>query len=105
MRWRDVYEGAVVYHVTFVSWGRGVVQHIRAATPLELIFIPRKKYVVVKFEHNECLVEAQASQLRTTPNRKKIRKMIAYYATRDKVAADGGDRLILPSEVQGANHA
>lgn len=101
MRWRDVYEGAVVYHVTYVSFGRGVVSHIRAATPLELIFDRRKKHVVVKFEHTDGLVDAQASQLRTTPNRKKIREMIAYYATRDKVAADGGDRLILPSENKG----
>lgn len=101
MRWRDVYEGAVVYHVTYVSFGRGVVSHIRAATPLELIFDRRKKHVVVKFEHTDGLVDAQASQLHTTPNRKKIREMIAYYATRDKVAADGGDRLILPSENEG----
>ncbi len=91
MKWADIHPGAIVYHGLLTHYGKGTV--IRIA---ESIFDKKLRAVIVKFEGRGATSRLRAGQLRKTPNKKKIRQMVKFYHDRGKVAADGGDILILP---------
>ena len=96
MKWKDIYKGAVVYHCVYTHWGKGIVQDVVVANLFEYLFEKGNRRVLVKFVAHDTVTRIQSNSLRKTPNRKKIRKMVALYRKRDVAAEDGGDRLILP---------
>ena len=100
MNRKNLRPGTVVYHSTFTSWGKGVVEQVVCADCLEALFERGRGsvWVIVQFEHRLPPGKARMSprELRKTPNRKKIKSMVALYAMRGETAVDGGDRLILP---------
>lgn len=97
MRWNDIYPGAIVYHKIYTHWGKGVVEKVVSTTGLEAMFERGSRRAIVRFEHEEGAARCNASVLRTTPNKKKIREMVKLYQERGVDAQDGGDRLIIPS--------
>ncbi len=96
MKWSDMKPGAEVYHSIFTHHGKGVVEKVVNADCLTRMFErggPRR--VIINWADGS-RTTTQLYAIRKTPNRKKIRDMVACYARRGKVAKDGGDRLILP---------
>lgn len=98
MKRRDVKVGARVYHTVFTHWGSGVVQGIVRANAMEALFERGAYRAVVHFAAHTESVRTILPHLRKTPNRKKIRDMVAMYRKRGVDAQDGGDRLILPTD-------
>lgn len=97
MKLEDLSPGVTVYNKLYVSWGKGMVIAVAHADGLETLFERGSRFrVVVKFESMEKPVRLMPKFLRATPNRKRIKEMVAYYQSRDVKAIDGGDRLILP---------
>lgn len=102
MRWKDIKKGDVVYHTIFTHWGRGVVKEIRHTTGLENMFEKGRGLgpvrIMVDFEGIDGLARMTSRELRKTPNRKKIKDMVALYKKRGVDAVDGGHILILPKK-------
>ncbi len=96
MNWRDVQPGATVYHSLMTHWGKGIVRKVVPIGSLESMFERGTKRVIVDFDGLDSPARLQLRELRKTPNRKKIRDMVAIYQKRGVNAQDGGDRLIIP---------
>lgn len=88
MKWSDIYPGVTVYHNMFTHWGPGVVKSVNTSYG--------RKFALVDFEFDEGMATSRATEIRMTPNRKKIKAMVKIYAAMGIDAKDGGDRLILP---------
>ncbi|MHC4868014.1 MAG: hypothetical protein ACYTEX_28415 [Planctomycetota bacterium] len=98
MKWTDIIPDTVVYHSLYTHWGKGVVQRIVHVDPLTALFEKgTTRRALVQFEAQKEPVQVLAAMLRKTPNRRKIREMVAMYARRGVAAQDDGDRLILPN--------
>jgi hypothetical protein len=97
VRWNDIYPGAIVYHKIYTHWGKGVVEKVVATAGLEAMFEGGSRRAIVRFEYEDGVARCNASALRPTPNKKKIREMVEMYQKRGVDAQDGGDRLIIPS--------
>jgi hypothetical protein len=98
MNWKDIRRGATVYHCIFTHWGKGVVQDVVSVNLGEAMFEKGDRRAIVQFEEHDTAMRMQATALRKTPNRKKIRDMVTWYRERGVQAEDGGDRLILPMD-------
>ena len=94
----DVKVGDTVYHTLSTHWGPGIVEAIERAIPFETWFERGKFRVIVQFENHTGSSRLRFTELRKTPNRKKIREMVAMYRKQGVDAQDGGDRLILPKQ-------
>lgn len=96
---RTARKGMTVYHSTFTSWGKGVIREITSS-----IFDTRQKFYVIDFDGRDEPVRLNSLRgIRSTPNRKKIKSMVALYESRGFKAVDGGDRLVLPDEAKGGS--
>lgn len=100
MQWKDIVRGGKVYHTLFTHWGEGVVERIDGINFFEALCERGKRRVVVKFEFFDNSTRLQNTALRKTPNKKKIREMVASYKKRGVEAVDGGHILILPEKKQ-----
>lgn len=102
MQWKDIKPGAVVFHTIFTHWGRGVVVHVRGVDVLENLFERGRWRAVVEFEGLDKRAALRASELRKTPNKKKMRAMIAFYQARGVNAriSDSGERLLIPKKTK-----
>ena len=98
MNWRDITSGGVVYHSLFTHWGPGTVEKVVSVDLLESMFERGNRRVLVKFDCHETAVRLRNTEIRKTPNKRKIREMVAVYQSRGVDARDGGDRLILPGK-------
>lgn len=103
MNQRDIKVGGTVYHCIFTHLGKGEVLSVGRKNGLEAIFDrgggPWR--IMVRFEHSDGKVHRVTSRcIRKTPNRKKMREMVAVYADRGQTAIAATDRLILPAEVR-----
>lgn len=97
MKWSDIRPGVLVYHSLYTHWGKGVVFRIAHVDALTAMFERgTTQRVLVKFEEHDEATLVTLQMLRKTPNRKKIREMVAMYQKRGVGAKDGGDRLVLP---------
>ena len=95
MRWSDIRPGVVVYPTLMTHWGRGVVERIVHADPLELMFErggPRR--VKVSFEDGK-MRTLRATELRKTPNKKKMKEMESLYRSRGTPVEVTDTRLII----------
>lgn len=102
MNWKDVQLGSVVYHRIYAHWGKGVVDDVVPANAFETLFERgSRRRAIVSFEGNEKPVRLKATEIRRTPNRKKILEMVKLYESRGEQAIDGGDILIIPLASQG----
>lgn len=99
MNRRDITIGMTVYHNIFTHWGPGIVQRMSQPNLLESLFESKGYRVLVLWSHHPDPLRVQLKEIRKTPNRKKIRSMVALYQMRGVDAKDGGDRLILPKEL------
>lgn len=99
MKRTDIKVGMTVYHSIYVHWGPGVVKEITYRNFVENLFEKGSTIrVVVEFDGLEEIVRVIPSLLRKTPNKKKIREMVAMYNKRGTAAIDGGDRLIISND-------
>ena len=98
MNWRDVKPGVEVYHGVYTHWGKGIVQRVVCVDYLEALFERGSKRVLVQFEAHDTPTRMRLQELRKSPNRAKIKRMVAIYQKRGVDAKDGGDRLILPGK-------
>ena len=96
MNRRDVTIGMTVYHGLFTHLGPGIVKDVCGTFGLEAMFEGRGIRVVVQFNDGKTPHRLRLSQIRKTPNRKKIKEMVAVYQSRGVDAKDGGDQLIIP---------
>ena len=96
MKWREISVGGEVYHGVYTHWGRGVVRRVCGVNMMEAMFERGRRRVEVEFEGVEGVVRLEAAALRKTPNRRKIREMVAMYRKRGLDAVDGGHVLLLP---------
>ena len=96
MKIKDIQPGQVVYHVAVHTWGQGVIRGWKDPHPFEYMFIkhPQKK-VEVRFEGEEANQLVAPSDLRLTPNMKRIKDMAEFYKKRGKQTEIVGGRLIL----------
>ena len=97
MNWHDIKPGTEVYHSLIVSRGKGIVEAVVGLDLLEAVFEHRggNKRIIVNWTDG-ARTRSSLRSLRKSPNRKRIRELVAYYETRGTVAEDGGDRLIFP---------
>jgi hypothetical protein len=102
----DIKPNAIVYHKLLVSLGPGRVLKVVRSSLTEMVFEKRSgRYrVIVAFEYGpKEPVRVVPSDLRKTPNTKRIKEMVLFYRERGRAAVDGGDRLILPDDLPRAN--
>lgn len=79
MNFKDIARDMIVYHSIFPQWGRGVVKDIRRVDALDFKTTDR---ILVEWEDlwndqpftNWCRV----SELRKTPNKKKVEKIVGF---------------------------
>ncbi len=98
MKWKDLRPGVIVYHNMFTTRGKGTVIRVLGVDALTSLFERGRWRAEVQFEGCDGLAKMRASELRKTPNRKKINDMMALYKRRGIVAIDCGDKLVLPLE-------
>jgi len=97
MNWNDIRPGTIVYHRILTHWGKGKVIKISFVDCYEAMFERGSRRIVIDFEGLETPARLKLSAIRKTPNKKKIREMVAFYQGRGVDARDGGDRLLIPT--------
>ena len=85
MRWCDIRPGVVVYPTLMTHWGRGVVERIVHSDP---------RRVKVSFEDGKTRT-LRATELRKTPNKKKMKEMESLYRSRGTPVEVTDTRLII----------
>ena len=104
MRWKDIYQGASVYHAFQLHLGPGIVKDVITIKEKPLQKPIRR--ILVEFQQSDKIVEANINELRISPNKRRIKDMVALYQSRGQPVIDHGDWFEVKNyEVQEEVHS